>query len=109
MSLDRNPERPVAAQVEHSHNAYVLKQQNQAGTAEGSDAQFWFELVDEKVAAEFLDLTNRTMQSLRQTSAGPPFVRLSARAIKYRRIDLKTWTESLLRKSTSDPGPADIP
>jgi hypothetical protein len=63
----------------------------------------WFELIDEKTAAEFLDLKPRTLQDWRQRSSqGPPFVRISGRCVKYRRIDLRRWSEERLRKSTSD-------
>ena len=65
---------------------------------------FWYELIDEKAAAEFLDLTPRTMQAMRQRGGGPPFVRISARCIKYRRINLKSYADARLRSSTSDPG-----
>ncbi len=67
---------------------------------------YWNSLVDEKVAAEFLDLTPRSMQSKRQRGGGPRFVRISARCIRYRRVDLKAWADARLRSSTSDPGEA---
>ncbi len=67
-------------------------------------SEFWFALVDEKVAADFLGLTTRTMQAYRQLGRGPPFCRLSARCIRYRRIDLRKWSENHLRASTADSG-----
>ena len=67
---------------------------------------YWNALVDEGVAAEFLDLTPRSMQAMRQRGGGPRFMRLSARCIRYRRIDLSAWADALLRDSTSDPGGA---
>ena len=70
------------------------------------DANYWFALIGEQNAAEFLDLTDRTLQKYRQTGDGPKFCRLSARSIKYRRYDLRLWSEARLRSSTSDPGPA---
>ncbi len=66
---------------------------------------YWYGLIDENRAAEFLGLTPRTLQAFRQRGGGPQFVRLSARCIRYRRHDLNAWNESRLRKSTSDPGP----
>ncbi len=72
--------------------------------AEG-DASFWNTLIDERAAGDFLDLTHRTLQGLRQKGGGPRFVRLSSRCVKYRRIDLNRWAEARLRSSTSDPGP----
>ena len=74
----------------------------------GSDGapDYWFSLIDEKTAAAFLDLTDRTMQAMRQRGGGPRFVRISARCVKYRRIDLKSYVEARLRSSTSDCGEA---
>lgn len=65
---------------------------------------FWHSLIGEKAAAAFVDQSIRTMQSLRQRGGGPKYVRLSARSIKYRRIDLRAWVEAKLVSSTSDPG-----
>ncbi len=76
-----------------------------AATALLVSAPHWFELIDEATAAEFLDLKPRTLQDWRQrSSTGPPFVRISNRCVKYRRIDLRAWSEVRLRKSTSDSG-----
>ena len=65
-------------------------------------AAYWFALIGEKPAAEYLGLVDRTMQKYRQKGGGPPFVRISSRSIKYRRIDLRRWSEDRLRSSTSD-------
>ncbi len=70
----------------------------------GACPDYWFQLIDEKAAAKFLNLTTRSMQAARQRGGGARFVRISARCIKYRRVDLKTWADARLRSSTSDPG-----
>lgn len=72
--------------------------------AQQSDGDYWHALIDEKAAAAFLNLSPRTLQGFRQSGGGARFVRLSARCIKYRRADLREWTETRLRNSTSDPG-----
>ena len=61
-------------------------------------------LVDERAAAEALRLTPRTLQAWRHRGGGPPFVRISARCIRYRIEDLERWAEARLRTSTSDMG-----
>ena len=71
-----------------------------------ADPDYWHSLVDEKVAAAFLDLTPRTMQAYRQRGGGPKFIVLSSRCIRYRRIDLKAWADARIRTSTADQGPA---
>ena len=72
----------------------------------GASPDFWFQLIAETVGAEFLDVTPRTMQAMRQRGGGPRFVRISARCVKYRRVDLKAYADARLRSSTSDPGKA---
>ncbi len=67
---------------------------------------YWNALVDEKVAAEFLKVTPRSMQAMRQRGGGSRFIRISARCIRYRRIDLKAWADARMLTSTSDPGQA---
>ena len=71
------------------------------------DADYWLSLIDEKAAADFLNVTTRTMQSLRQRGGGPRFMRLSARCIRYTRAGLKAWAEEHVRGSTADPGPGE--
>ncbi len=70
-----------------------------------ADPTFWYALVDEWVAAEFVHVVARTMQGWRQKGGGPRFVRVSARCVRYRRIDLKQWADERLRTSTSDKNP----
>lgn len=59
-------------------------------------------LLNEKQAAAFLGFTTRTLQAWRQRGGGPRFVRISSRAIRYRRHDLREWVESRLKSSTSE-------
>lgn len=77
------------------------------GNANPDDLDYWFKLVGESVAADFLDVTVRKMQADRQKGGGPRFVRLSSRCVKYRRQDLREHVEAHLRTSTSDPGPTE--
>lgn len=58
-------------------------------------------LVRESEAAAFLGFTPRALQLWRQTGGGPRFVRVSSRAIRYRRRDLVAWAEARLTHSTS--------
>ena len=67
---------------------------------------YWHELIQKGEAARFLDLTERFLEVRRQRGGGPRFIVISSRCIRYRRIDLRTWSEALLRTSTSDPGQA---
>ena len=48
-----------------------------------SPEEFWNSLINEKVAGDYLDLTDRTMQALRQRGDGPRFIRISSRCIRH--------------------------
>jgi predicted DNA-binding transcriptional regulator AlpA len=62
------------------------------------------QLLTEIEAAQILKFTPRALQAWRCRGGGPPFVRISARAIRYRRSDLSHWIAERLRTSTSDDG-----
>lgn len=70
------------------------------------DVDYWHALIDEKVAAEFLGLTGRTMQKLRQRGDGPRYVRISSRCLRYRRCDLRAYAEARMQFSTADEAAA---
>jgi predicted DNA-binding transcriptional regulator AlpA len=57
-------------------------------------------------AAHLLALSPRTLEGLRLSGGGPPFVRLN-RAVRYRRADVLAWIERQRFDSTSgvDPSP----
>ncbi|TDJ70671.1 MAG: DNA-binding protein [Proteobacteria bacterium] len=56
-------------------------------------------LIDEITAAGTLKVSTRALQKWRSSGGGPPFVRLSSRAIRYRRSDLAEWIESRLTET----------
>ncbi len=72
--------------------------------SEIDDPAFWHSLIPETEAAEFLDLTPRSMQAMRQRGDGPKFIRLSSRCIRYTRTLLKAHADARVRSSTSDSG-----
>ena len=59
-------------------------------------------LVLEQFAADFLGVTPRALQKWRMTGAGPRFVRISSRCVRYRRRDLVEWAQAHLKTSTSE-------
>ena len=71
----------------------------------GGDTSYWYELINEREAGRFVGLTDRTMQAHRQRGGGSRYIALSKRCVRYRRIDLKEWADTRVRRSTSDPGP----
>ena len=63
------------------------------------------ELLSTPDAARVLGMKPAALENWRWKGEGPPFVRVTARAIRYRREDLERFVEERLRRSTSDPGP----
>lgn len=61
-------------------------------------------LLTEAEAAEALGFTRRALQNWRRVGGGPPFVKVSHSAIRYRPADLEAWAAARRRTSTSDPG-----
>ena len=55
-------------------------------------------------AAAFLRVTKGYLAKLRVEGGGPRFVKLAARVILYRPVDLVAYAEDRLRSSTSDMG-----
>lgn len=64
-------------------------------------------LLTEEQAAEAIGFSARFLQDRRLRGGGPKFVRVSARAIRYRPEDLRAWAEARLCTSTSDRGAED--
>ncbi len=79
-----------------------------SGADPPSDPDYWNALINEQLAAEFLGLTTRSMQSMRQRGGGPQFFRFSSRCIRYTRALLKAYADARMRASTSDPGQAAV-
>ena len=61
-------------------------------------------LLTEEEAAHALGFTTRFLQNRRHRGDSPPYVKISARAIRYRPSDLEAWAADRLRTSTGDPG-----
>jgi predicted DNA-binding transcriptional regulator AlpA len=54
--------------------------------------------------ATLLGVRDQTLAEWRVLGTGPRFVRLSARAIRYRRADVDAWLDAQARASTRDTG-----
>jgi predicted DNA-binding transcriptional regulator AlpA len=61
-------------------------------------------LIDERKAALFLSISDRTLRNWRTRGGGPKFVKISTRCIRYRMRDLLEWSDHRTRRSTSDLG-----
>ncbi len=92
--------------LEHSPARDNQGARDTSGADPPSDPDYWNALINEREAGDFLGLSDRAMQKSRQIGGGPKYVFISARCLRYRRIDLKAWADSRMRSSTSDPGQA---
>ena len=61
-------------------------------------------LLNTKEAANYLSLSEAFLERDRWAGAKVPFIKISARAVRYRLDDLEKYVESRMRKSTSDRG-----
>ena len=61
-------------------------------------------LLDEREAAQILNMSVRSLQRRRADGTGPRFCRLG-RLVRYRIADLLEWVGRSIRTSTSDPDP----
>ena len=52
------------------------------------------EFITEKQAAKKLALAPRTLRNWRVRGCGPPFIRISARCIRYRVSDIEAWASA---------------
>lgn len=60
------------------------------------------ELVSQERAAEILGVSERFLERRRVRGGGPPFVRVSPRAIRYRVSDLEAWIAERTHDSTAE-------
>lgn len=58
-------------------------------------------IYSEAHAADFLGMSRRTLQNMRQTGDGPAFVKLSARRVGYSLSSLKAWVAVRSVRSTA--------
>jgi predicted DNA-binding transcriptional regulator AlpA len=58
-------------------------------------------LLTQSECAELLRLSERTLERLRVTGAGPKFLRIR-HSVRYRPADVEQWLASRLRGSTSE-------
>ena len=76
-----------------SHTRIRLRSSG-ASTQEGShDGHTTNELLSQRQVALRLGVSARTIEGWRARGVGPPFLRLSARAVRYRSSDLEQWLD----------------
>ncbi len=58
-------------------------------------------VMDRRDAARYLGLAHATLATLATRGGGPPFLRYSARCVRYRRADLDAWMAARVAVSTA--------
>jgi predicted DNA-binding transcriptional regulator AlpA len=59
-------------------------------------------LLSQRQAADFLCLSQRTLERWRVTGTGPAYAKLGRR-VAYRQADIEAWITAHVRSSTSEP------
>jgi hypothetical protein len=62
-------------------------------------------LLTEQETAALLKVSKKALQGWRYRGAGPQFLKIGGRLVRYRLEDLQAFVLAALRTSTSDPGP----
>lgn len=63
-------------------------------------------LLTTKEAANYLGVSKSFLDRDRWAGARIPFIKIGNRVVRYRLVDLESYLESRVRRSTSDPGGA---
>ena len=59
-------------------------------------------LLNQGQAASLIGVSERTLECWRCRGGGPPFVKISRRAVRYRRQDIDQWVGERVQHSTSE-------
>lgn len=59
-------------------------------------------LLNQRQAASLIGVSERTLECWRWRGGGPPFVKISRRAVRYRRKDIDQWVGERVQYSTSE-------
>lgn len=71
-----------------------LRLRSPASAQEGNRAgRTTDELLSQRQVAMLLGVSGRTIEGWRARGTGPPFLRLSARAVRYRSSDIEQWLD----------------
>ena len=62
------------------------------------------QLLRQAEVAKILNLSPRTLEAWRHRGGGPRYLRLTARVIRYRRLDVNQFMEERVRTNTADRG-----
>ena len=61
-----------------------------------------YQQLSEDEVASLVGLTKKTLQKKRKDGTGPRYVRVSAKCVRYRLMDIIAWQENLLIRSTAE-------
>jgi predicted DNA-binding transcriptional regulator AlpA len=64
------------------------------------------ELLRPAVVAEHLGTTTAALANMRYRGTGPKFIKVSAKAIRYRPADVNTWLDAQTMQQTGEQVPA---
>ena len=62
-------------------------------------------LLNQRQTAALIGVSERTLECWRCRGSGPPFVKISRRAVRYRRKDIDQWVRERVQRSTAEELP----
>ncbi|MCP4203757.1 MAG: helix-turn-helix domain-containing protein [bacterium] len=62
-------------------------------------------LLNQAQTASLIGVSERTLECWRWKGNGPAFVKISSRAVRYRRQDIEQWVSERIQHSTSEELP----
>jgi predicted DNA-binding transcriptional regulator AlpA len=85
-----------------SHTNIRLRSSGTSAQEGNHEAGTSNQLLSQRQVAVRLGVSARTIEGWRARGVGPPFLRLSARAVRYRSSDLEQWLDQ--RRVAEEPG-----
>jgi predicted DNA-binding transcriptional regulator AlpA len=81
---------------------YALRRRANSNRRRAFDATLHSGLLTQAEAAEYLQVSERTLEKWRVQGIGPAFVKMNLRRVAYRECDLIEWVEARIRRSTCE-------
>ena len=93
---------PVGADIaNYRKGAWTLAQRTSRTSRRGATRPMEA-LLNQRQAASLIGVSERTLECWRCRGGGPPFVKISRRAVRYRRQDIDQWVGERVMHSTSE-------
>ncbi len=93
---------PVVAGIDNYRKGASDLDKRTSGTRRRGATRPQDALLKQRQAASLIGVSERTLECWRSRGGGPPFVKISRRAVRYRRKDIDQWVAERVQYSTSE-------